>query len=304
MGNFSEGSYGFSKFSKFLAEASSRGVVQLRKLENGQYEVKPSAAASGSDKGEGDRGGRPPSRRTRAPKARADKSGPPKATPPLESAEEAGPGPLLAAYDLVLACLGTVKDDGKKPVRDSDVKRRMLKRDPGFDEAELGFRKFSHFLLQAKEHGVIDLEKSETGNYRVSLSEDDSGVEPPRGAPSDEDASTAASPKGRPTARAVGPMGPVASNRLGPRSSSRRHPSRTEGPILFEGQAVRTSPKARQKTPPAGVSPDRLGLPSGREATMRYLANSYKVWARRPPKRWLTRLARISSTPFNTLRSG
>ena len=275
--NFSEGSYGFSKFSKFLAEASSRGVVQLRKLENGQYEVKPATPASGSDKGEADRRGRSASRRTRARKARADKSGPPGATPRLESAEEPGPGPLLAAYELVLACLGTDKNDGKESVRDSDVKRRMLKRDPAFDEAELGFRKFSQFLLQAKEHGVVDLEKTETGNYRVSLGEGNSTVEPPpRGPRSDETPPTATPPEGRRTARAVGPKGPMASNRLGPRGSSRRHPVRTEAPILFEGQAVRASPKARQETPPTGLSPDRLGLPSGREATMRYLANSYK----------------------------
>ena len=277
-GNFSEGSYGFSKFSKFLAEASSRGVVQLRKLDNGQYEVKPPAAASGSDKGERDRRARSPSRRTRAPKARADRPGPPpEATPPRESAEKAARGPLLAAYDLVLASLGTVKDGGKESVRDSDVKRRMLKRDPAFDEAELGFRKFSHFLLQAKEHGVVDLEKTETGNYQVSLVEDGSVAEAPRGHPSDgKDASTATSPEGRPAARADGPTRAAASSRLGPRSSSRRHRGRTEGPILFEGQAVPTSPKGRQGTPPAATSPDRLGLPSGREATMRYLANSYK----------------------------
>ncbi len=36
---FDEGAIGFSKFSKFLAEASSRGLIALKKLENGQYEV-------------------------------------------------------------------------------------------------------------------------------------------------------------------------------------------------------------------------------------------------------------------------
>ena len=36
---FDEGGLGFSKFSKFLTEASSRGLVKLHKLDNGQYEV-------------------------------------------------------------------------------------------------------------------------------------------------------------------------------------------------------------------------------------------------------------------------
>ena len=40
---FDEGGLGFSKFSKFLTEASSRGLVKLRKLDNGQYEVSPAA---------------------------------------------------------------------------------------------------------------------------------------------------------------------------------------------------------------------------------------------------------------------
>jgi len=46
---FDEGSFGFSKFSKFLAEASSKGLVHLKKLDNGQYEVssggRPTATA-------------------------------------------------------------------------------------------------------------------------------------------------------------------------------------------------------------------------------------------------------------------
>ena len=54
--NFDEGGIGFSKFSRFLAEASSRGLVQLRKLENGQYEVGPGKGKSRSESS--DRGGR------------------------------------------------------------------------------------------------------------------------------------------------------------------------------------------------------------------------------------------------------
>jgi uncharacterized protein (TIGR00288 family) len=51
---FQERTYGFSKFSRFLSEASSRGLVVLKRLENGQYEVhrsksdEPRAEGSGS----------------------------------------------------------------------------------------------------------------------------------------------------------------------------------------------------------------------------------------------------------------
>ncbi|HZD05126.1 MAG TPA: NYN domain-containing protein, partial [Longimicrobiales bacterium] len=39
--SFDEGNFGYSKFSKFLTEAASKGQVRIRKLENGQYEVSP-----------------------------------------------------------------------------------------------------------------------------------------------------------------------------------------------------------------------------------------------------------------------
>ncbi len=44
---FDEGGLGFSKFSKFLTEASSRGLVSLKKLDNGQYEVAPPQGGRG-----------------------------------------------------------------------------------------------------------------------------------------------------------------------------------------------------------------------------------------------------------------
>jgi uncharacterized protein (TIGR00288 family) len=66
---FEEKNYGFSKFSRFLGEASSRGLVAIRKLENGQYEVTVprSAPASTSDApSKSDRGAQPEKRRTSA----------------------------------------------------------------------------------------------------------------------------------------------------------------------------------------------------------------------------------------------
>ncbi|HEU4700390.1 MAG TPA: NYN domain-containing protein [Gemmatimonadales bacterium] len=43
---FDERDAGFSRFSKFVLEAAHRGVLQLTKLDNGQYEVAPAAAAA------------------------------------------------------------------------------------------------------------------------------------------------------------------------------------------------------------------------------------------------------------------
>ena len=41
--NFDERNAGFNRFSKFVVEAGQRGVVQVTKLDNGQYEVAPPA---------------------------------------------------------------------------------------------------------------------------------------------------------------------------------------------------------------------------------------------------------------------
>jgi uncharacterized protein (TIGR00288 family) len=43
--NFDEKNAGFSRFSKFVIEAGQRGVVQVTKMDNGQYEVAPVGAA-------------------------------------------------------------------------------------------------------------------------------------------------------------------------------------------------------------------------------------------------------------------
>jgi hypothetical protein len=44
----------------------------------------------------------------------------------------------------------------------------MVERDPDFDEAALGFRKFSRFLRQAHDEEVITLERTGEGNYKIA----------------------------------------------------------------------------------------------------------------------------------------
>ncbi len=195
--SFDEGSIGFSKFSKFLAEASSRGLVVLKKMDNGQYEISPSSGggrsgggrSSRSSESRGRRGGRDRGGR-RGGRDRGARSGSegdaPSATEEAASSDHGG-DPLSDAYDLLRTTLETLRSQGRDPVRDSDVKRKMLERDRGFDETELGFGKFSLFLAQAEDDGVITVDRNENGNLQVSL--DDSGDHGTReGAPRDESA--------------------------------------------------------------------------------------------------------------------
>ena len=279
---FDEGGFGFSKFSKFLAEASSRGIIQIHKLENGQYEVKSArrGSSAAADTGGRERKSRGPvSRRTRSERPGSAKSGRSERVAASPAApDEAGGDPLRAAYDLMIECLRTLKDKGRDSVRDSDVKRKMLERASGFDEAELGFAKFSKFLLQAEEHGVVNLEKTETGNYRVSLTEGDDGADEPRqetepAAVAIESESTEGS---RGAAEPWGEGGQRSTGRLGPRGGSGRRRD-ADGPVLFEGQAVGQSSRSGAKASAAATVPvSTLDLPTGSEAMIGYLTNSYK----------------------------
>jgi uncharacterized protein (TIGR00288 family) len=170
---FDEGSLGFSKFSKFLAEASSRGLLTLRKLENGQYEVDAGKGrARGADEGRGrrERGRGRRDRRERQPSRVGTSNGDEPQVVETEGSVDAPSGdPLQGAYAVLTEALESLRDGGRDPVRDSDVKRKILERSPNFDETELGFPKFSKFLAQAVDHGVIRTLRTESGNLQVSL---------------------------------------------------------------------------------------------------------------------------------------
>jgi len=204
--SFDERTLGYSKFSKFLIEAANRGCLRLRKLENGQYEVAPAdteveepapeeeeQAAPRARREEGSRRGRRdreeraaqrerereerPSRRERAERVAADQAPVAAASqaaapaPSVPAAEAQDPAEALrAAYELLRRAVeGLVRRPGEA-VRDSDVKRRMLELQPGWDESALGFSKFSRFLRQAHDMEIVDLRKTDNGGYEVAPS--------------------------------------------------------------------------------------------------------------------------------------
>jgi uncharacterized protein (TIGR00288 family) len=251
--NFDEGGIGFSKFSKFLAEASSRGLVSLKKLENGQYEVGPAKGggrrgSSSSSRGRRDRGERGRGRGDRG--SRADVT----ARTAVESVDtsDASDDPLQDAYGVLTAALTQFSEAGRDRVRDSDVKRKMLAVSPGFDETELGFPKFSKFLVQAVEHGVIEAERTERGNYEVSLSAEasssaasDTGVSddevPAVAMEAEVSTPTEASPaeeSRESTVVEITPTGSGGGRSYGRRGGSTRRRSHEDAPPLFEGQVV------------------------------------------------------------------
>ena len=281
--NFNEGNFGFSKFSKFIAEASSRGHIRIHRLENGQYGVKAGgrkpSSKTDAESQVGTVSSPPIPRRGRTTRAR--RSGRPKVAEEtaktktlrndaadsgksVASPPRVDPVPLRAAYDLMLESLGEATKEGKDGVRDSDVKRKMLKHGPGFDEAELGFSKFSRFLLQAQEDGVVQLEKSPTGNYQVFTKDREVGR------PLHKGKGSAESPQREQEAL-------DSSGSLGPRGGAGSRRGKDQQPVLFEGQAVSGSIGAATPLEAgADIGVKDVGLPTSAKAISSYLSNSYR----------------------------
>jgi uncharacterized protein (TIGR00288 family) len=319
---FDEKSYGFSKFSRFLTEAAQKGILSLKKMENGQYEVSRSGGARDRDRDrsrgrggrkEKDEGRKEESRRTptrtesgRGPAGRPAREAKPEPDPQEEPAPTAGApagdDPLRASYHLLREAIrDLLEDHDSDAVRDSDVKRRMLAIRSGFDEAELGFSKFSRFLRQAHDHEVVELMKGENGQYHVRLRD---GA-PARGTPPATTPSEGTAPREEaqaPAARRRGEAPPAEERKaspsrgLRPRLSTRRRAGEPEGPPpLFEGQVIgtgrsggpeprageepqRTAPAARAPSSDPGevLDPAELKLPTGRDSVIKYLSNSYR----------------------------
>ena len=195
--SFDEKEIGYSKFNRFLTEASSRGILRLQKIGNGQYKVGPGSSVDVEAPSGGD-GGREP-RQTREKKqpekkAKKEEKEDGGAPPPRDLSEEGGEPDrersgdgdgggrqksrqrtsadrpvveaeqLRAGYDLLQEVVADLSGDEGR-VRDSEVKREMLNRDSSFDEGALGFSKFSRFIRQAHDEEVVDITKDSDGNY-------------------------------------------------------------------------------------------------------------------------------------------
>ena len=337
--NFDEKALGFQKFNKFVQEAATRGILGLRKQENGQFEVGPPieggappaeatasegrersrsrgrrgrgrrdegrtreerkdqielgepeeaeaggaapeaaaapAAAAGSavpeaaapratsskaaasevdaeaSAGEADVEGAAPSpaKRRRAPRKRggaakqaaeaaaaseaepeapqaaaasaAEKPSTPTAAPDAgkPAAGETGGkggGDLAASYDLLRRATAELVRKNGPAVRDSDVKRRMLELQTGWDESAHGFSKFSRFLRQAHDAEVVTLRQADGGNYEVMLGSGEASLDDGR------DAGGGRRDRGRGRGRSEG------TERSAPRSSQVSEPAREE----------------------------------------------------------------------------
>ncbi len=189
---FNERDLGFKKFSKFLAEAANKGLLDIERAGNGQYTIAP-PGGKGRGKGSRVRGSEQarngdeqrrkghratPARRPRQAGREVSPGGNRGEGAAERSGRDAGPAaqprssrdraPALGLLRRALEEVGG-RDDGRP--RDSEVKRRMIAMDRGFSENALGFGKFSKFLQYAETEGVVTVERTRDGSYRVRLME-------------------------------------------------------------------------------------------------------------------------------------
>jgi hypothetical protein len=221
---------------------------------------------------------------------------------PLPASE----GALAPAYTLLRAAISDLlEDQDSDAVRDSDVKRRMLALQKDFDEAALGFSKFSKFLRQAHDHEVVDLRKGEGGNYHVALGTRtsppevpverprDSGVEetverdtPAAGSPvasQDSEPSRQVPEGGQPTPSVHD--GDAVIRRLRPReASTRSRPGADEPPPLFEGQVVSRGSRSSANGGASGTQSLDLGCAEAPDGSRQHRTVPDQLLCRRRKK--------------------
>jgi uncharacterized protein (TIGR00288 family) len=197
--NFDERNAGFNRFSKFVVEAGQKGVVQVVKLDNGQYEVAPPAGgvaptaapparpregAEGprEENGRRSRGGRRGGRgRERGPaRERTDETAreAPREAPPARAARGAeGALTLAGAFQLMAQALAELR----APVPHDALRLRMVALH-GREDALLDMARFQRLLRQANDAEIADVRKVGDDEYEVSPHR--TGAVPPIAAPS------------------------------------------------------------------------------------------------------------------------
>ena len=233
--NFDERDLGFSRFSKFVVEAGQKGLLQVSKLENGQYEVAPAkapaaggrsagrsaAAASETPAGkpgeaargdgarrEDGRGRRRGRGRGRGREREEGTEAAPGAAPAAASGgREAAPAaraetglPLARAFQLMSEALlelgGTAGDE--------QLRARMAALH-GREDPLLESPRFARLLRQANDAEVADVRKVGDDAYEIALARRGGAASPAAARPAAANGSAAAPTESAPVAAVARP---------------------------------------------------------------------------------------------------
>jgi uncharacterized protein (TIGR00288 family) len=182
---FNEKDVGFSRFSKFVVEAAHKGLINLTKLDNGQYEISlgssvPGAAAQplgvaapprprerGEGRGRGRRGRGRDEREARGEPAGADEPGaPPLPTPVAATEPRRSAFSLDGAFGLIKQAIGRL--GGESRAVSAEELGEALAELQG-DAAAVEPARVQELLREAQDRELIDLAKEDNGAYTVRL---------------------------------------------------------------------------------------------------------------------------------------
>ena len=165
--NFNEKDAGFSRFSKFVSEASQRGLLRVTKMENGQFEVDlgnnanvpPAVESALAAEGPEAREAADRSRRSRGRDRERDRAG-----------RAAGPkGTTLAqAFEALRQTLLDLGAIGEESTDAEQVRERMVQKF-GDDDPIVGGPRFQRLLRQAHDANLIELVKTGEDAYLLRL---------------------------------------------------------------------------------------------------------------------------------------
>jgi uncharacterized protein (TIGR00288 family) len=180
--NFDEKNAGFSRFSKFVLEASHKGLIRLTKMDNGQYEVgpsgdaKPAAAVSAppserpadeapregrSRRGRGRGRGRGGEERRAEPEARPSRPAERRPARPPEG-RPSDALTLARAFDLLRRALSELPS----PVGHEALRNRMAALH-GREDPMLQAPAFERLLRQVHDAEVADVRKLADGEFEI-----------------------------------------------------------------------------------------------------------------------------------------
>jgi uncharacterized protein (TIGR00288 family) len=270
--NFDERNAGFNRFSKFVLEAGQKGIVQITKLDNGQYEVAPgtvvpiaavptqptapgarprpteSGREDGARRGRGRRGrggrertGPRDAGRGRAPEAPRDDSAP----RPSRDERPEGVLTLARAFQLMSQALS----EFRAPVGQEALRLRMVAMH-GREDPLLDAGRFARLLRQANDAEVADVRKVGDDDYEIALQRQPSRPMPQPTA-REEQQETSASPDS--AAEAPAPAGKENGQRLGLRFRRGSRAPVRPGEIPLIGLVSIESPVEQQEESSRGA---------------------------------------------------
>src|SRR5437870_1171603 len=227
---FDEKDAGFSRFSKFVVEAAHKGLINLNKLDNGQYEIALGAGVPGAAAQPAGVFSAPPHEREERSRGRERR---PEAGRGRRGSGSAGGGDgggggrcaIGEAYDLLKQALARL-GGGAKPVSADELRDTMIEL-KGAEAEPLDPERFPKLLQQAQDAEIIHLSLEGDGAYAVKLREEAPGGPAPEpvGAPDLDEANGPPMPAAS-APRSMRPVQPAGGGGLPARGAWRRRGSR------------------------------------------------------------------------------